>query len=111
MNARFNLNAQCIRFNKPLVDGGTRGYNGHVYTTFPYENGCWSCDPIPATETDEMAACTVVGKPRKRVHCVFKGVLFFEEKFDKEPNPKNLGHINFIVNYANDLAQKHNSST
>lgn len=106
MNARFNLNAQCVRFRKPFVDGGTRGYHGHVYTILPFENGCWSCDPIPATETDEMAACTVVGKPRKRVHCVFKGVLFFQEKFDKEPNPKNLQHINFILNYANDLVQK-----
>ncbi len=108
MNARFNLNAHCIRFKKPLVDGGVSGYHGHIYTVFPYKNGCWNCDPLPATESDEMAACTVVGVPRKRVHCVFKGLLYFQEKYDKDPNPKNEKHVAYIQKYANNLAQKHN---
>ena len=108
MNARFNLNAHCIRFKKPLVDGGVAGYHGHVYTMFPYKNGCWNCYPLPATETDEMAACTVVGVPRKRVHCVFKGMLYLQEKHDVELNPKNIKHVNFVQKYANNLAQKHN---
>ncbi|MFW9773932.1 MAG: ThiF family adenylyltransferase, partial [Candidatus Thorarchaeota archaeon] len=73
MNARLNLNAQCIRFRKPLVDGGVSGYHGHIYTIFPYQNACYECNPLPIGESDEMAACTVVGIPRKRIHCVFKG--------------------------------------
>ena len=36
MNARLNLNAQCVRFRKPLVDGGVSGYHGHVYTCLLY---------------------------------------------------------------------------
>ncbi len=70
MNARLNLNAQCIRFRKPLVDGGVSGYHGHVYTIFPYKNACYECNPLPVGESDEMAACTVVGIPRKRIHCI-----------------------------------------
>ena len=108
MNARLNLNAQCIRFKKPLVDGGVSGYHGHVYTIFPYQNACYECNPLPVGEDDEMAACTVVGIPRKRIHCVFKGDMAFKEKFDRDPNPKNLKDIKFIQKIANDLVTKHN---
>jgi molybdopterin/thiamine biosynthesis adenylyltransferase len=108
MNARLNLNAQCIRFRKPLVDGGVSGYHGHVYTVFPYKNSCYECNPLPVAETDEMAACTVVGVPRKRIHCVFKGDMAFREKFDRDPNPKDVNDIKFIQKIANELVNKHN---
>jgi len=108
MNARLNLNAQCIRFKKPLVDGGVTGYHGHVYTIFPYKNACYECNPLPVGENDEMAACTVVGVPRKRIHCVFKGDMAFKEKFDRDPNPKDINDIKFIQKVANELVKKHN---
>lgn len=107
MNARLNLNAQCIRFKKPLVDGGVSGYNGHLYTIFPYENACYECNPLPVSESDEMAACTVVGVPRKRVHCVYKANLLFQEKFDREPDTKNIRHIKIIEKVANKFASKY----
>jgi len=107
MNARLNLNAQCVRFRKPLVDGGVSGYHGHVYTIFPYKNACYECYPVPEVETDEMAACTVVGVPRKRIHCVFKGHLTFSEKFDRDPNPKDINDVKFIQKVANELVNKH----
>ncbi|MFX1572147.1 MAG: ThiF family adenylyltransferase [Promethearchaeota archaeon] len=108
MNARLNLNAQCIRFRKPLVDGGVSGYHGHVYTVFPYKNACYECNPLPVGESDEMAACTVVGVPRKRIHCVFKGDMAFKEEFDRDPNPKNIDDIKYIQKIANELVNKHN---
>jgi molybdopterin/thiamine biosynthesis adenylyltransferase len=108
MNARLNLNAHCVRFKKPLIDGGVSGYHGHVYTIFPYENACYECYPTSVGEMDDMAACTVVGIPRKRVHCVFKANMAFEEKFEKEPNPKDREDINFLQKEANALAEKHN---
>ena len=108
MNARLNLNAQCLRFKKPLVDGGVSGYHGHLYTIFPYQNACYECNPLPVPESDEMAACTVVGIPRKRIHCVFKGNMAFQDKYDKDPNPKNIKDINFIQEIANELVKEHN---
>jgi len=107
MNARLNLNAHCIRFRKPLVDGGVSGYHGHIYTIFPYQNACYECNPLPIGESDEMAACTVVGIPRKRIHCVFKGDMAFREKFDRDPNPKDINEIKFIQKVANELVIKH----
>ena len=108
MNARLNLNAQCLRFKKPLVDGGVSGYHGHVYTIFPYQNACYECNPLPVPESDDMAACTVVGIPRKRIHCVFKGNMAFQEKYDRDPNPKDINEIKFIQEIANKLVKKHN---
>ena len=108
MNARLNLNVHCIRFRKPLVDGGVSGYHGHLYTIFPYQNACYECNPLPIAENDEMAACTVVGIPRKRFHCVFKGNMAFQERFDKDPNPKDINDIKFIQKVANELVNKHN---
>ena len=108
MNARLNLNAQCMRFRKPLVDGGTSGYHGHMYSIFPYRNACYECNPLPVGESDDMAACTVVGIPRKRIHCLFKGDMAFKEKFDRDPYPKNIKDIEFIQKVANELVNKHN---
>ena len=108
MNARLNLNAHCIRFRKPLVDGGVSGYYGHIYTIFPYRNACYECNPLPDPKNDEMAACTVVGIPRKRIHCVFKGDMAFKDKFDRDPNPKNVEDIRFIQKVANELVVKNN---
>jgi molybdopterin/thiamine biosynthesis adenylyltransferase len=108
MNARLNLNAQCIRLKKPLVDGGVSGYHGHMYTIFPYQNACYECNPLPIGESDEMAACTVVGIPRKRIHCAFKGDMAFREKFDRAPNPKAINEVKYIQKIANDLATQYN---
>ncbi|MHA1337057.1 MAG: ThiF family adenylyltransferase [Promethearchaeota archaeon] len=108
MNARLNLNAQCIRFKKPLIDGGVSGYHGHIYTIFPYKNACYECNPLPVKENDEMAACTVVGIPRKRIHCVFKGNMAFQEKYNRDPNPKNKNDMEFILKIANELVYKYN---
>jgi len=107
MNARLNLNAQCIRFRKPLVDGGVSGYYGHIYTIFPYRNACYECNPLPDVKNDEMAACTVVGIPRKRIHCIFKGDMAFKEKFDRDPDPKSAEDVKIIQKVANELVKKH----
>jgi molybdopterin/thiamine biosynthesis adenylyltransferase len=108
MNARLNLNAQAIRFDKPFIDGGVSGYHGHIYSIFPYENACYECNPLPTSEIDDMAACTVVGIPRKRIHCVFKANMSFEEEHERGPNVKNIKEISYIQEKANELAEKHN---
>jgi molybdopterin/thiamine biosynthesis adenylyltransferase len=105
--ARINLNTQAIRFKKPLVDGGVNQFNGHVYTIFPYENACYECYPTSSTESDEMAACTVVGIPRKRIHCLFKATMAFEEKFGREANAQSIEDVLFIQTYTNEMAEKY----
>ncbi len=106
VNARLNLNAQAVRFKKPLVDGGVSGYHGHIYTTFPFKNACYECYAIPESDINDMAACTVVGNPRKRVHCLLKAQMAFVEEFENDPNPKNEKHVEYLQMYANQLAMK-----
>ena len=105
--ARINLNIQAIRFKKPLVDGGVNQFNGHVYTIFPNMNACYECHPTSNLESDEMAACTVVGIPRKRVHCLFKATMAFEEKTMRDPIMQSLEDVSFIQQLANGLVEKY----
>ena len=107
MQARLNLNSHAVRFNKPLVDGGVNGYHGHIYTIFPKVNACFECYPVSSTESDDMAACTVVGIPRKRIHCLFKAMMKFEDLNSNPPNPKNLNEVKFLQDHANELVKKY----
>ncbi len=107
MQARLNLNTQAIRFDKPLVDGGVNGYHGHIYTILPKDNACFECHPVSNSESDDMAACTVVGIPRKRIHCLFKAMMKFEDINTNPPNPKNWKEIKFLQEEANILVEKY----
>jgi molybdopterin/thiamine biosynthesis adenylyltransferase len=107
MNARYNLNTQAVTRGKPFVDGGVAGYSGHIYTIIPGTNACYECYPTPAPPMDDMAACTVVGIPRKRVHCAFKANMAFKEAYNRDPNLKKLDDVKYLQEYANDLATKH----
>jgi molybdopterin/thiamine biosynthesis adenylyltransferase len=108
MNARINLNTQAVARGKPFVDGGVAGYSGHVYTIFPGKNACYECYPTPVPPMDDMAACTVVGIPRKRVHCAFKANMAYHDTYNRDPNLKEINDVKFLQKYANDLATKHN---
>jgi molybdopterin/thiamine biosynthesis adenylyltransferase len=108
INARKNLNAQAVRFKKPLIDGGVSGYHGHVYTIFPFENACYECYPIPQLDIDDMNACTVVGIPRKRTHCLLKANMAFKEKYKRDPNPQKIEDIENLQNDANSMVMTYN---
>lgn len=107
MNARLILNNICIQNQKILVDGGTRNYHGHIYSVFPGDNACLECYPVPVPDDDDMDACTVVGEPRKRNHCLLKGVLEFKERMNRDPNVKSLKEVKWLLKYANDLAMRY----
>ncbi len=107
ISARNHLNRRCVHFRKPLIDAGTLDYNGHVYTVFPGENACLECDPLKESEVDRLAACTLVGMPRKRAHCLLKGQLFFEEENKRPPDIYSSKEMKIVLDYANDLVGKH----
>ncbi len=107
ISARNHLNRRCVHHKKHLIDAGTLDYNGHVYSIFPNENACLECDPLKEQEVDRLAACTLVGIPRKRIHCLLKGQLFFEEKNNRAPSIYAPDEIKIVINYANDLVKKH----
>ncbi len=107
VQARANLNRKCVHANVPLIDAGTSTYYAHVYTVFPGENACLECDPQTERERERLAACTLVGIPRKRSHCVLKGQLFFESKHNRPPDIFDSQEMNIVLDYANNLVKEH----
>ncbi len=105
--ARGELNRRAVQYKKPLIDGGTVTYYGHVYTYFPGKNACLQCDPQPERERETLAACTLVGIPRKRSHCLLKGQLFFESKHNRPPDTSVKEEMDIVLEYANNLAKEY----
>ncbi len=107
VNARVELNRRAVLFRKPLVDGGTANYNGHIYTYFPEKNSCLACDPMREREQEDLAACTLVGIPRKKSHCMLKGQLFYESENGRLPEADKLDEVKIVLDYANKLLKEH----
>ncbi len=107
VSARRELARRAVHNQKPLVDGGTTTYYGHVYSYIPNQNACLECDPLKERERETLAACTLVGVPRKRIHCLLKGQLFFEANHGRPPNIHELSEMEIVLDYANNLIQEH----
>jgi len=58
-------------------------------------------------EREDLAACTLVGIPRRKSHALLKGQLYFESKMNRLPNPKNLKEMKIMLDYANELVERH----
>lgn len=107
VTARNELIRRAVHYRKPMIDGGTATYYGHVYTYLPGKNACLQCDPQRERERETLAACTLVGIPRKKSHCLLKGQLYFESKNNRPPDTTILEEMNLVINYANDLVKEH----
>ncbi len=107
VGARTELTRRAVHFKKPLIDGGTQTYYGHIYTYIPNINACLQCDPQPERERETLAACTLVGTPRKRSHCLLKGQLYFESKFNRPPETYEKDEMAIVLEYANDLVKEY----
>lgn len=107
VEARKDLTRKAVHNKKPLIDGGTMTYYGHIYTYLPEITACLECDPMKERERETLAACTLVGVPRKRSHCLLKGQLFFESKFARPPNTNSKEEMEIVLEYANSLLKEH----
>ncbi len=105
--SRINLNRRCFFYQKPLLDGGTRNYYGHVYTIWYGKNACLECDPLRDPQREDLAACSLVGKPRKRSHCALKAVLKFQKENNRLPDINTRDEIIQVTAYANKLIDQY----
>ncbi|MDH5403501.1 MAG: ThiF family adenylyltransferase [Candidatus Heimdallarchaeota archaeon] len=107
VNARREINRRAVHFMKPLIDGGTATYHGHVYCYIPKKNSCLACDPMIEREREDLAACTLVGIPRKKSHCLLKGQLYFESENGRLPSVNDVKEVKIVLDYANNLMKEH----
>ncbi|MBD3187401.1 hypothetical protein GF325_11270, partial [Candidatus Bathyarchaeota archaeon] len=93
VQARFDLNVIARRVKRPMIEGGTVGFEGHVQVIVPEgashleETACYRCVvPIPPPDNKLIAACTPKGIPQNREHCVLRAEWIFRKKMEREPD-------------------------
>jgi len=67
-DARRHVNRTCLAANVPLVEAGTTGYLGQVFSVMKGATACYECFPKPQRKV--YPVCTIRSTPDKPVHCV-----------------------------------------
>ena len=60
VDARYALNAACVRLGIPFVTGAAVGVSGQVFTVVPGSSACYHCI-FPDLDEDSMPTCSVEG--------------------------------------------------
>lgn len=108
VQARFDLNVIARRVKRPMIEGGTVGFEGHVQVIVPAgakfldETACYRCVvPIPPPDKKLIAACTPKGIPQVREHCVTRAEFIFRKKLEREPDLKNARDLVMLTGASN----------
>ena len=60
VDARYALNAACVRLGIPFVTGAAVGVSGQAFTVMPGSSACYYC-VFPDLDEDSMPTCSVEG--------------------------------------------------
>nr|XP_027193630.1 SUMO-activating enzyme subunit 2-like [Dermatophagoides pteronyssinus] len=85
VKARSYLSKLCIKYDKPLVEGGSTGYNGQSYLIWNLcDTECYDCRKKPTR--DNFPVCTIRGLPTLPVHCIAWALMLFNSIFNGTSN-------------------------
>ena len=108
VQARFDLNVIARRAKRPMIEGGTVGFEGHVQVIVPEgvksleQTACYRCAvPIPPPDKRLIAACTPKGIPQSREHCVLRAEFIFRKELEREPDMKNAQDLILLTGASN----------
>ncbi|MHA1371038.1 MAG: ThiF family adenylyltransferase [Promethearchaeota archaeon] len=108
VQARFDLNVIARKVKRPMIEGGTVGFEGHVQVIIPDglklmdETACYRCVvPIPPPDNRLIAACTPKGIPQTREHCVLRAEFIFRKKKEREPDLENKEDLILLTGASN----------
>ncbi len=108
VQARFDLNVLARRVKRPMIEGGTVGFEGHVQVIVPAgakhleETACYRCVvPVPPPDQKLIAACTPKGIPQTREHCVLRAEFIFRKKEEREPDLKARRDVILLTGASN----------
>eukprot|EP00906_Rhabdomonas_costata_P032923 RCo046364 len=94
LDARKHVNRVCIAADKPLIESGTRGFEGQVQ---PIRKGVTECfDCRPRQELRQYAYCTIRAMPTRMVHCVAYAKVLYEHLFgnpEDDDDPANYAAL------------------
>ncbi len=81
VSARRHVNRLCLAAGVPLIEAGSTGYIGQVYSIKKDETECYDCRPKPTQK--KYPICTIRSTPEKPVHCIVWGKELFKFLFGK----------------------------
>jgi len=105
--ARIFLNQKAVLLNKPMIDGGSEGFFGHVQVVIPHITPCLLCHDI-WSRTEEKFKCSYAVYPRTPLDCVLEGRDKFYLQYNQLPDANNEIHLQSIYEFALEHAQKYN---
>lgn len=123
MEARFYVDAQCVKFEKSLLESGTMGASGNVDPIVPFKTRTYK-EGGNAADTGGIPMCTLRNFPHLTDHCVEWARDKFAElfvkpakravKFSRDPAGV-IGELRAKLSQANDAqavdAAKHDIDT
>ncbi|KAF4587725.1 NEDD8 activating enzyme (UbaC) [Ophiocordyceps camponoti-floridani] len=93
---------------KPLIDGGTEGFKGHVRVILPSITSCIECQLDMHAPRAAVPLCTIASIPRQPEHCIEWAHLIAWDK--EKPFPKldkdNPEHVLWIYRKALERARE-----
>lgn len=68
VDARRHVNRMCLAADRPLIEAGTTGFLGQVFSIRKGETACYEC--FPKATRVVYPICTIRSTPSEPVHCV-----------------------------------------
>ncbi len=104
--ARIFLNQKAVLLKKPMIDGGSEGFYGHVQVFLPQISPCLLCHDI-WSRSEEKFKCTYAVHPRTPLDCVLEGRDKFYLEFHRLPDSENKEDLDKVYDYAVAHAKKY----
>uniref|UniRef100_A0A7E4W2I3 SUMO-activating enzyme subunit n=1 Tax=Panagrellus redivivus TaxID=6233 RepID=A0A7E4W2I3_PANRE len=77
--ARAHVNRICLAADVPLIESGSAGYKGNVFTIIKGKTECFECLGKPQQKS--FPNCTIRNTPSEFVHCVVWAKSVFNQLF------------------------------
>jgi len=103
--ARIFLNHKAVILKKPLIDGGSEGFFGHVQVVRPQITPCLLCQDI-WSRSDEKFKCSYAVYPRTPLDCVLEGRDRFFLEYKRLPSPDNVADLQKVYDFTIAHAKK-----
>lgn len=88
VDARRHVNRMCLASGVPLIEAGTTGYLGQVFSIQKSVTACYECFPKPTPTVYPI--CTIRATPNKPVHCIVWAKELFKLLFGSRPEDSML---------------------
>jgi ubiquitin-like 1-activating enzyme E1 B len=87
--ARLYVNEVCAFAQIPMFETGSTGYQGQVIPILAGSTECYSCEPKPQQQNEQIPVCTIRHRPETVEHCIVWAMYLFDVLFGnlEDSNP------------------------